>query len=203
MASYKIVESDLMFYGDVALLPYVVELEATNGAKQKLRIFDVFAKLNGDWVQVGTNTGPHPDQIARQMSDPAQLPPPIRKALLDTRDAVWRAYFANSRPDLETMLADELVAVGPDSDRIDNRDAVIAASQQFVQGGGKLVKLDFPSSEIQVYGNTAIIYSRYDVQTERGGQQHAMRGRVSETFVFRNKRWVNTAWQMTADAGTQ
>jgi len=40
-----------------------------------------------------------------------------------------------------------------------NRKAVLNGSAAFAASGGKLVRLEFPKTEIQAYGYTAIVYS--------------------------------------------
>jgi ketosteroid isomerase-like protein len=62
----------------------------------------------------------------------------------------------------------------------------------------KLAKLEFPSTEIQAYGNTAIIYSTYLYELEKDGQRKQSSGRVTEVFVQRQGRWVNPGWHMDA-----
>jgi len=37
------------------------------------------------------------------------------------------------------------------------------------KSGGKFIKLEFPKTEIQVYGPTAVIYSDYAYELEAGG----------------------------------
>ena len=62
---------------------------------------------------------------------------------------------------------------------------------QFAKRGGKLVKLEFPKTEIQVYGATAVVYSNYSYELETGGQHLNQSGRVTEVFVLRKGQWVN------------
>lgn len=65
LVDYKLTEIDFKFYGDVALVPYVAETWYGRDARTpgKLRSLDVYAKLNGEWIQVGSNIFPHPDMI--------------------------------------------------------------------------------------------------------------------------------------------
>jgi ketosteroid isomerase-like protein len=72
----------------------------------------------------------------------------------------------------------------------------MAASEQFANSGGKLTRLEFPKTEIQCYGNTAILYSLYLYEIEQNGQHTLNSGRVTEVFVRRNGQWVNPAWHM-------
>jgi hypothetical protein len=59
-----------------------------------------------------------------------------------------------------------------------------------------LIKLEFPKTEIQMYGLTAVIYSTYVCELEVGGQRRTDTGRVTEVFVLRNGQWVNPGWHM-------
>ena len=77
-----------------------------------------------------------------------------------------------------------------------NRKAVFEGSAQFAAGGGKLVRLEFPKTEMQVYGPTAIVYSSYLYEIEQGGKRSVNTGRVTEVFVNRNGTWVNPSWHM-------
>jgi hypothetical protein len=51
---------------------------------------------------------------------------------------------------------------------------------------------------MQVYGDTAILYSTYTYELERGGARSSQSGRVTEVFVNRDGRWVNPSWHMEA-----
>jgi hypothetical protein len=42
-------------------------------------------------------------------------------------------------------------------------------AEQFQKGGGKLIRLEFPRTEIQRFGNVAILFSRYLLETEMHG----------------------------------
>ena len=67
---------------------------------------------------------------------------------------------------------------------------------EFVKNGGKLIKLEFPKTEIQMYGLTAVLYSNYSYELEVGGQKVNHSGRVTEVFVLRKGQWVNPGWHM-------
>ena len=77
-----------------------------------------------------------------------------------------------------------------------NRHAVLEGSARFAAGGGKLTRLEFPKTEIQVYGFTAIVYSNYLYEIEQGGKRDQSSGQVSEVFVLHNGSWVNPSWHM-------
>jgi ketosteroid isomerase-like protein len=119
-----------------------------------------------------------------------------RKRLLEARDAVWRAYFANDKAALEKLIPQELVSIEPAGNEFGSRNAVMTGSEQFARSGGKLARLEFPKTEIQCYGSTAIIYSTYLYEIERDGKRTPSSGRVTEVFVRRNGQWVNPGWHM-------
>ena len=199
MTSYKILEFDVMFYGDVAVVPYTCEIEGGGEGqsfKTKLRILDVFAKLNGDWIQVATDTSEHPEQTEENLSNPVDLPPEYRKSLLDAREAVWRNWFANNAGPLAEAIPAETIAIEPGSDSFKKHDEILAGAKGFAESGAKLVRLEFPETVIQVYGRTAILYSKFSLTTELNGKQQEQSGRATETFVFRGDKWVNPGWHL-------
>ena len=53
--------------------------------------------------------------------------------------------------------------------------------------GGKLIRLEFPRTEIQRFGEGAIIWSTYLVETETNGKRSLTSGRVTEVFVRRRE----------------
>jgi len=160
-----------------------------------LRITDFYTKQNGAWIQTGSDTQLHPESISEQQQVSRRLSESEKKRLLDAREAVWRAYFAGDRAALEKLLPEELITLEAGGDW-GNRIAVLDGSARFAAGGGKLVRLEFPKTDIQVYGSTAIVYSNYIYETEQGGKREANSGRVTEVFVNRNGVWVNPSWHM-------
>jgi len=110
----------------------------------------------------------------------------MRQRLLAAREAVWRAYFAGDRAALEKLIPEETVTIeAGDDDFWSTRQTILAGSAEFAKNGGKLVRLEFPKTEIQVYGSTAVIYSKYVYELESGGQHINRSGRVTEVFVLR------------------
>ena len=88
------------------------------------------------------------------------------------------------------MIPEETLTIEAGASEFGNRAAVLESSAQFAAGGGKLVRLEFPKTEIQCYGNTAIVYSTYLYEVDSNGQRAAI-GRVTEVFVYRKGQWVN------------
>jgi len=60
----------------------------------------------------------------------------------------------------------------------------------------KLVKLEFPTTEIQVYGSTVIMYSDYIYEIENKGRVQKSSGRATEIFVIRNNTFENVGWHL-------
>jgi ketosteroid isomerase-like protein len=205
MTGYKILDLDVVFYGDVAVVPFTCEIESGGPAqgqaragKEKLRILDVFAKLNGEWTQVATDTGVHPESLAARLSQLNPLSEAARKSVLEAREAVWRAYFANDRARLDQAIAPETIAIDPGEEKWKTRDDVLAGAKRAAESGAKLVRLEFPETRIQVYGNTVILYSSYVYDLEARGKRTSYSGRATETFVLRDGKAVNTGWHLDA-----
>ncbi|HEY6248542.1 MAG TPA: nuclear transport factor 2 family protein [Candidatus Angelobacter sp.] len=193
--SYKIIDFDVMFYGDVALVPYIARLGPEDSHFQ-LRVLDVYARLNGDWIQVGSYTATHPDTEDYYREQLIQLPPSAKQELLTAREAVWRDYFANNRAHLEETIPPETIAINPGQKEWDGREQVLAGAKGFADAGGKLTRLEFPKTEIQVYGNVALIYSEYLYETSVNGNTQQHSGRATEMFVNRDGKWVNVGWHL-------
>jgi hypothetical protein len=45
-----------------------------------------------------------------------------------------------------------------------------------------------------VYGDVAVLYSLYRVETESDGRREVQQGRATEVFVLRNGQWINPGW---------
>ena len=161
-----------------------------------LQICDFYTKDKGNWIQSGSYTGPHQESLQEQLASPRSIDDEMKKRLLDAREAVWRAWFAGDRATLENLIPQETIAIESGNNNWSNRQTILDGSEQFAKGGGKLVKLEFPKTEIQMYGAAAVVYSNYSYELEQGGQRINQSGRVTEVFVLRNGQWVNPGWHM-------
>ena len=199
MKSYKMREFDMIFKGDAAFVCFVSDIESVtpNGPFQRaLRICDFYTKHDGNWIQSGSDTALHQDSLERQLASARRLSPEMQESLMDAREAVWRAYFAGDRATLEKLIPEETIAIESGHNNWSNRKTILDGSAEFAKSGGKLLKLEFPKTEIQVYGLTAVVYSNYTYELETGGQRVSNSGRVTEVFVLRNGQWVNPGWHM-------
>src|SRR6266536_5038211 len=199
MKSYKMREFDMIFKGDAAFVCFVADVESftPNGPYHRaLRISDFYTKQDGKWIQNGSDTALHQESLEEQVAAARPLGDQMKKRLLDAREAVWRAYFAGDRATLEKLIPEETIAIEAGDNTWSNRQTILDGSVQFVKSGGKLVKLEFPKTEIQMHGPTAIVYSNYSYELEQGGQRSTHSGRVTEVFVNRKGQWVNPGWHM-------
>ena len=198
MSSYRLRDFDVVFYGDSAVATFVLDTEVTYGGakrQQTLTILDVFQKEPAGWIQVASNTSLPGDEVDRRFSQARQLGADDRKALMDAREAVWRAFFAGDVKALTALLPPELVSLeGPGS--FGTLDSNLAASRGFAGSGGTLTRIAFPRTEVQVYGATAILYTTYELDLLAGGKKTTQRGAATEVFVQRDGKWINTGWQL-------
>lgn len=201
MTGYRMRDFDIAFQGDAAFVSFVAEVQSNSPsgpATRTLRIADFYAKRNGHWIQAGSDTDLHPESVAQQYARSASLSDDMRKRLLEAREAVWRSYFANDRATLEKLVPEETVTIDPGGGEFGNRQMVLEGAARFAGGGGKLVRLEFPKNQIQLFGYTAIVYSTYILELEQGGQRSTRSGRSTEVFVYRNGQWVNPGWHLDA-----
>jgi len=199
MKSYKFRDFDMIFKGDAAFVCFVADVESNWPGGQPhrvLQICDFYTKNNGNWIQNGSDTGLHQESVEEQLASPRPIGDQMKKRLLDAREAVWRAWFGGDRATLEKLIPQETIAIESGNNNWSNRQIILDGSEQFAKSGGKLVKLEFPKTEIQMYGAAAVVYSNYSYELEQGGQRINQSGRVTEVFVLRNGQWVNPGWHM-------
>jgi len=197
--TYKIGDFDVHFYNpELAVVNFLGEFQRKDGVTLRpFRIMDIYAKRKGNWIQVASHTALDPNWRARQMSLPRTITPEIREQILAKREAVWRAFFANDRATLEKLIPEEVIAISDGEDAWADRATVFASAKGFADSGGKLVKLEFPKTEIQAYGNTVLIYTTYVYELEVNGKRSTSSGRATEMFVSRGDELVNVGWHMS------
>ena len=201
--SYQLKDFDVIFYGpELAVASFIGEFARKSGnvavTTNRLHIMDVYAKRNGNWIQVASHTVVDPAWRSEQTSIPLTVSPEMRQRILSAREAVWKAYFANDRAALEKLIPEEAIAIEDGSEEWSNRAAILAGAQRFGDSGAKLVKLEFPKTELQVYGNTVIVYTAYVYEIDANGKHETRSGRGTEIFVYRNGALVNTGWHLDA-----
>lgn len=195
--TYKVSDFDVQFYSpELAVASFFGEFVREGLTLRRFRIMDVYAKRKGSWIQVASHTVIDPEWRAEQTSKPMTIGPKMRAFILEAREKVWRAWFANDRATLEKLIPEEVIAIDKGGEGWSNRAAVFAGAQRFAESGGKLVRLEFPKTEIQVYGNTVLVYTTYVYETEVKGQRTTASGRATEMFVRRGDELVNVGWHM-------
>ena len=197
--TYKIDDFDVHFYNpELAVVNFLggFQRKDDNVALRRFRIMDIYAKRKGNWIQVASHTAVDPEWRAEQMSQPRNVTPDIRERILAKREAVWRAWFANDRATLEKMIPAEAIAINDGEETWSDRAAIFASAKAFADGGGKLVRLEFPKTEIQAYGNTVLIYTTYVYEVEMNGKRSTSSGRGTEMFVRRGDELVNVGWHL-------
>ncbi len=119
--------------------------------------------------------------------------------LLQMRETVWRAWFAGNVKLLRQLVpADTIVMSAGDKEWKDQAE-VVSEAAQFHASGAKLIRLEFPKTRIQHFGNMAIVWSDYVLEIESRGKRSVSSGRATEIFVRRNGVWINPGWH--TDAG--
>lgn len=200
-AGYRVSNFDVHFYGpELAVASFFGDFErnvgGANVTMRRFRIMDVYAKRKGSWIQVASHTVIDPDWRLDQMSKPATVTPQIREQVLAAREAVWKAYFANDRAALERLIPDEAIAIDDGSSEWSDRATILAGAKRFADSGGKLTRLEFPKTEMQIYGGAIIVYTTYICETEAKGKRATMSGRGTEIFVRRGNELVNAGWHL-------
>lgn len=114
--------------------------------------------------------------------------------LLRTRETVWRAWFRGDVKTVRDLVPPETIVMSGSEDKWMNQADVIKGAREFHDKGGKLLRLEFPRTEVQHFGNVAIIWSSYSLETEVDGKRSSTSSRVTEIFVRQNGHWTNPGW---------
>ncbi|MFN8003608.1 MAG: nuclear transport factor 2 family protein [Acidobacteriota bacterium] len=201
---FRVFDFDVHFYSpELAVANFNLDFGQKAGegltTDVRYRIMDVYAKRNGQWNQAASHTVVDPTWRSQQMSLPANMPPQARQQLLKARESVWRAFFTNDQAQLDTLVpADTVVLESAGEKPFVKKAEILESAKQLAQSGQKLVRLEFPQTELQLYGNTAILYTTYLYELENAkGERHTSTGRATEIFVWRDGVWVNPGWHLT------
>lgn len=203
MKSYQMVDIDIKFpSATVGFVSYIADVyyHGEGNPHNRLTVVDLYEKRDGHWIQTASNTSLHPDSIAEQQ-DYRPLSENAKAFVLKSREAVWRAFFTNDRKELERLVPEETITIDAGTPEFGNRAKVLAAAEEFAKSGGKLVRLEFPRTEFQTYGNVVIVYTTYLYELEdKAGKRSKSEGRATEIFVQRNGVLVNSGWHL--DSGS-
>lgn len=119
--------------------------------------------------------------------------------LLTTRETVWRSWFVNDTKTLRKLVPPETIVISSGESAWKHQAEVLRSAEEFQAAGGKLLRLEFPRTEVQHFGDVAIVWSSYLVETETKGKRSTSSGRVTEIFVRRNGQWTNPGWHTDAE----
>jgi ketosteroid isomerase-like protein len=122
------------------------------------------------------------------------ISPQERDSLLRTREDVWRAWFNHDLAKMRAYFPDEALAFDNGEEQWTDHHRIFRGSEEFAKSGGKLVRLEFPRSEVRRYGDVYILYSLYTYVTEQSGKRSTSSGRATEVFVKKGDRWLNPGW---------
>lgn len=114
--------------------------------------------------------------------------------LLQVRETVWRAWFAGDVKTLEQLVPPETIVMSGGEKDWKHQADVLQSSTEFHSKGGKLIRLEFPRTEVQHFGDVAIVWSTYVLETEVDGKRSLNSSRVTEIFVWQHGRWTNPGW---------
>jgi hypothetical protein len=116
--------------------------------------------------------------------------------VLKLREAAWRAWFAGDEGALREMLPPEFVGISMQDGPLSSRDLTLEQARAFRAAGGRLLRLEFPETRSQRYGDVVVIYGRYAAVFESGGVERSVGGRLTEVFVQRDGRWLHPGWHL-------
>jgi Domain of unknown function (DUF4440) len=114
--------------------------------------------------------------------------------LLQTRETVWRAWFAGDTKTLEQLVPSGTIVMSGGEEKWKNQADVLRTSAEFHAKGGRLLRLEFPRTEVQHFGDVAIVWSSYIIEFEVDGKRVAGSSRVTEIFVWQRGMWTNPGW---------
>lgn len=132
--------------------------------------------------------------IATLIGIPLSAQEQPNEQLLKVREAVWRAWFAGDIKTLEKLVPSDTIVISSGEKEWKNQAGVLSGSADFHAKGGKLIRLEFPRTEVQRFGDVAITYSQYLYEIEQDGKRSITSGRATETFVLRDGQWTNPGW---------
>lgn len=120
----------------------------------------------------------------------------VRKELLEARETAWRSFVGKDASAVEGILAPELIAIQESSGKWEDRASLLSLAREMSERGVEIRRLEFPRTQIQLFGNTAILYYTYIFETGLGARSGVSAGRGTEVFVHRGGKWVDVGWHL-------
>jgi hypothetical protein len=99
------------------------------------------------------------------------------------------------------LRSEEFIGLGMNDAPFAGRAGTLEDARAFREGGGRLVRLTFPETRAQRFGDVVVLYGRYEAVIYSGGAERTLRGRLTEMFVRRNGKWLHPGWHLDLTAG--
>lgn len=122
--------------------------------------------------------------------------PVVEQQIVAIRDTAWRAYFSNDQATMGRIFPANFISIGWGGGTWLDRSGTMADAAQLAAKGGKLVALDFPHTEIQLFGDVAVVYSLFVVEFMYDGISTRQSGRATEVFQRVNGHWIHPSWHL-------
>jgi ketosteroid isomerase-like protein len=110
----------------------------------------------------------------------------IDPEVLVAREAAWRAFYDGDVKALGDVLPEDFIGINMNDGPFANRAQILDAARVFRERGGRLVRLSFPETQAQRFGDVVVLYGRFEVVSQSGGAERTRRGRLTEIFVRRD-----------------
>jgi|SRR5271170_571169 len=91
---------------------------------------------------------------------------------LEIRRLVWDSSFLNDQVKLKELIGEDFITINPGEEHWQNRAEFVAGARAFADHQGKLVSLSFPRTEIQDFGDVAVLYSLVQITMESQGNKN-------------------------------
>jgi uncharacterized protein DUF4440 len=125
----------------------------------------------------------------------------IDPEVLVAREAAWRAFYDGDVKALGDVLPEEFIGINMNDAPFANRAQILDAARVFRERGGRLIRLSFPETQAQRFGDVVVLYGRFEVVFESGGAERTRRGRLTEMFVRRDGKWLHPGWHLDLTSG--
>lgn len=136
------------------------------------------------------------DTTGVPMPQITHVDPAVERQIVAIRDTAWRAYFANDQATMGRLFPDNFISIGWGGGPWLDRKGTMADAAQFAAKGGSLVALEFPHTEIQLFGDVAVVYSLFIVEFNYEGITSRQSGRATEVFQKKDGHWIHPSWHL-------
>src|SRR5262249_48244903 len=82
---------------------------------------------------------------------------------LVAREAAWRAFYDGDVKALRESLPEDFIGINMNDGPFADRTKTLDASRAFHERGGRLVRLAFPETQAQRFGDVVVLYGRFEV----------------------------------------